>query len=72
VHDTEGGRTSCPGCGVAVVERDWYVIGRYRLTDEGHCAGCGAAIPGRFDGPVGRWGSRRVPVSIAAGGRGPG
>ncbi len=69
VHDAEGGRTICPGCGAAVVERDWYRIGRYRLTDDGRCAGCGAALPGRFDGPVERWGPRRVPVSITGGPR---
>jgi pyruvate formate lyase activating enzyme len=64
VHDPDGGRTRCPGCGTAVVERDWYVIDAYRLTDDGCCARCGTAIPGRYDGPMGRWGARRLPVSI--------
>jgi pyruvate formate lyase activating enzyme len=66
VHDADGGRTTCPGCGAAVVERDWYVIWSYRLADDGRCLACGTAIPGRFDGPVGRWGARRLPVSVAA------
>jgi pyruvate formate lyase activating enzyme len=66
VHDAVAGRTTCPGCGAAVVERDWYRIDRYRLTDDGRCAGCGTALPGRFDGPVERWGPRRVPVSITS------
>jgi pyruvate formate lyase activating enzyme len=65
VHDADGGRTTCPGCGGAVVERDWYVIDRYRLTDDGHCRACGTAVPGRFDGPAGRWGARRLPVTMA-------
>ena len=65
VHDAEGGRTMCPGCGEAVVERDWYVINRYRLTDDGRCASCGTAVPGRYDGPVGRWGALRLPLSLA-------
>jgi pyruvate formate lyase activating enzyme len=69
VHDVDGGRTTCPGCGAAAVERDWYVIGRYELTDDGCCTACGTAIPGRYDGPVGRWGARRVPVSVAGVGR---
>jgi pyruvate formate lyase activating enzyme len=64
VHDTAGGRTICPGCGSAVVERDWYRIDHYRLTDDGRCAECGAALPGRFDGPAEGWGPRRVPVSV--------
>ncbi|MFD2091981.1 AmmeMemoRadiSam system radical SAM enzyme [Blastococcus deserti] len=68
VHDAEGGRTACPGCGEVVVERDWYVIGRYRLTDDGRCRSCGTALPGRYDGPVGRWGARRLPVSLARAG----
>ncbi|MGH8793806.1 MAG: AmmeMemoRadiSam system radical SAM enzyme, partial [Stackebrandtia sp.] len=45
VHNAEGGRTTCPGCGAAVVERDWYRIDQYRLTDDGRCAGCGTALP---------------------------
>ena len=60
----EGGRTTCPGCGAVVVERDWYRIDHYRLTDDGCCLRCGTALPGRFDGPVEHWGPRRVPVSI--------
>ena len=67
VHDPDGGTTTCPGCGAAVVERDWYVINRYRLTADGRCTDCGTAIPGRFDGPPGRWGARRLPVSLVAG-----
>ncbi len=65
VHDREGGSTYCPGCGRVVVERDWYDIGRYALTDDGCCARCGARIAGRFAGPAGSWGRRRLPVRIA-------
>jgi pyruvate formate lyase activating enzyme len=69
VHDTDGGRTTCPGCGAAVVERNWHVIGRYELTDHGRCTACGTALAGRYDGSVGEWGRRRLPVSIAELGR---
>lgn len=69
VHDPEGGRTACPGCGTVVVARDWYDIDRYALTDDGRCRTCGTAVPGRYDGPVGRWGARRLPVSLAGAGR---
>jgi pyruvate formate lyase activating enzyme len=65
VHDARGGSTVCAGCGEVVVERDWYDIRRYHLTDDGRCARCGTALPGRFDGPVGSWGARRMPVRIA-------
>src|SRR5947209_18389212 len=66
VHDPDGGRTTCPGCGAAVIDRDWYAIRRYELTDDGRCTRCRSTIPGRFDGPAGRWGTRRLPVSLAA------
>ncbi|WP_040784679.1 AmmeMemoRadiSam system radical SAM enzyme [Nocardia pneumoniae] len=65
VHDTDGGTTSCPSCGTAVITRDWYVIRRYALTDDGRCAKCGTQLPGVYEGPVERWGSRRLPVLIA-------
>ncbi|HEV2783591.1 MAG TPA: AmmeMemoRadiSam system radical SAM enzyme [Actinophytocola sp.] len=66
VHDPDGGTTSCPGCGAAVVVRDWYVISRYDLTPDGLCVHCGHSIPGRYDGPAGNWGARRLPVRLAA------
>ncbi|MBO0894073.1 MAG: AmmeMemoRadiSam system radical SAM enzyme [Acidimicrobiales bacterium] len=65
VHDPEGGSTYCPSCRSVVVERDWYELGRYRLTDEGCCQACGEVIPGRFEGAPGQWGARRRPVVIA-------
>jgi pyruvate formate lyase activating enzyme len=64
VHDVDGGTTACPGCDRPVIARDWYVIDRYDLTDDGRCRSCGAAVPGRFDGPVGTWGAKRVPVTL--------
>ena len=53
-----------PGCGALLIERDWYGLGRYHLTDDGRCRSCGTALPGRFDGPAGTWGARRLPVRI--------
>ena len=67
VHDVDGGTTLCPSCNASVVERDWYVIRDYRLTDDGRCESCGETLPGRYDGPVGTWGARRVPVRLRAG-----
>ena len=65
VHDADGGTTSCPGCGTAVVVRDWYTMRRYALSDTGCCRDCGTQLPGVYDGPVGSWGARRLPVHIA-------
>jgi pyruvate formate lyase activating enzyme len=66
VHDTEGGSTSCASCGALVIERDWYVIRGYELTDDGRCRRCGASLPGVYSGPAGEWGPRRLPVSVLA------
>jgi pyruvate formate lyase activating enzyme len=49
-----------------LIERDWYEIGAYCLTDDGRCVACGAACAGVFEGPAGHWGRRRQPVHIAA------
>jgi pyruvate formate lyase activating enzyme len=65
VHDSEGGTTYCPGCGAAVVVRDWYVLRRYALSDDGRCRRCGTALPGVYDGPAGRWGARRLPLTVS-------
>lgn len=66
VHDTDGGSTYCSSCGTTVIERDWYVLGRYHLDDESRCRSCGTALPGRFSGPPGSWGARRVPVRLSS------
>jgi len=68
VHDREGDTTFCPGCGAALIERDWYRIDAYRLTADGHCPDCGTAIPGRWQAfaLARRFGPRRIPVAIGA------
>jgi pyruvate formate lyase activating enzyme len=66
VHDREGGTTSCAGCGASLIRRDWHRILEYRLTPEGNCPDCGAALPGRFE-PFDKsrqFGPRRIPVAI--------
>jgi pyruvate formate lyase activating enzyme len=66
VHDREGDTTHCPGCGTALVERDWYRIEGYRLTADGHCPDCGTAIAGRWQ-PFAikeQFGPRRIPLAI--------
>jgi pyruvate formate lyase activating enzyme len=64
VHDPDGQTTQCASCGEPVVVRDWYEIISYRLTYLGRCERCGSALPGVYDGPVGTWGSRRLPVRL--------
>jgi len=69
VVDPTGGSTSCHSCGQLLIERDWYRLGRWNLDDCGHCLHCGTKCAGRFDGPPGTWGPRRLPVRIADGAR---
>jgi len=64
VHDRDGGSTFCRACGTRVIDRDWYVLGEYRLDDTGRCSSCGDLIPGVFEGPAGSWGARRQPVRM--------
>jgi pyruvate formate lyase activating enzyme len=64
VNDIDGGTTFCPGCGRAVVVRDWYRMLRYELTDTGACAACGTRVAGVYDGPAGHWGARRLPLFV--------
>jgi pyruvate formate lyase activating enzyme len=66
VHDSAGGSTYCPSCEKVVIERDWYRIGQYSVTETGACAHCGAAIAGRFGRFEKPFGPRRIPVRLAA------
>jgi pyruvate formate lyase activating enzyme len=65
VHDSAGGSTYCPSCEKRVIERDWYRIGEYRVTEHGACAQCGAPIAGRFEKFEKAFGPRRIPVRLA-------
>jgi pyruvate formate lyase activating enzyme len=61
VHDREGSSTWCPDCGGCLVERDWYVLGEWKLK-RNRCVNCRFAVPGHFDPKPGNWGDCRVPV----------
>ena len=65
VHDASGGTTHCHGCGEALIVRDWYQLQGWNLTDTGNCRACGTPCAGRFDGPPGQWGRRRLPVRMS-------
>jgi pyruvate formate lyase activating enzyme len=68
VFDSDGGSTYCPRCGTCVIEREWYRLGAYRLSDDGRCEACALALPGVFARP-GTWGPRRLPVRLESFGR---
>ncbi|TNE78019.1 MAG: AmmeMemoRadiSam system radical SAM enzyme, partial [Gammaproteobacteria bacterium] len=64
VHDSVGGSTFCPSCHELVIERDWYRLGFWGLTEAGHCHACGAKVAGVFEENPGNWGDKRVPVRL--------
>jgi pyruvate formate lyase activating enzyme len=66
VHDRDGDTTRCSGCGALLIERDWYHLRRYELTETGCCPDCDGPLPGRFAAIAGTWGARSLPVHIGA------
>jgi pyruvate formate lyase activating enzyme len=66
VHDTTGGTTTCPSCGKPVIQRDWYNINLYRLSEGGACLSCGTQLPGRYQKFGKPFGAKRIPVRLAA------
>lgn len=70
VHDTAGGTTTCPGCGHAVLVRDWYEILAFDLevdaapSRQARCGRCATPIAGHFAARPGTWGSRRLPIRL--------
>ena len=64
VRDPARQATLCPTCGTRVIGRDWHEITDWRLDDRGACLSCGTPIAGRFDGPPGDWGRKRMPIDI--------
>ncbi len=47
ILDGEAQSTWCPGCGAALIRRDWHSVRGIALRD-GRCGECGAEIPGVF------------------------
>jgi len=66
VRDTAGQSTYCHQCGELAIERDWYRLGAWRLTDDFRCPTCNTRMAGVFDCPPGTWGPRRQPVRLAS------
>ena len=64
VHHKEGDTTFCPSCHAALIERDWYQINQYRLTENAQCPECGTTVAGNFDVKAGAFGRKRIPVIL--------
>ncbi len=63
VHDVVGSSTYCSQCKEILIERDWFVLGKYNLKD-GKCMKCGTLCPGFFENVPGTWGAKRLPVTM--------
>lgn len=63
-HHVEGDTTYCHHCHRPVISRDWYEILQWDVTDDGRCKFCLGSLPGVFSGRHGKWGRKRVPVSV--------
>jgi pyruvate formate lyase activating enzyme len=64
VHDPQGDSTWCHNCGKLLIERDWYQLGAWNLTEKGECRFCGTRCAGVFEAQPGDWGARRLPVHM--------
>jgi pyruvate formate lyase activating enzyme len=63
-HDVAGQSTYCAGCGALLIERDWYNLGAWNLTEDGACKQCKRPLAGHYapSGRPGAWGARRLRV----------
>ena len=66
IVDPAGQSTYCHGCGGRVIGRDGYTLTSWKLDEGGSCRACGAQCAGVFEAQPGTWGSRRLPVRLAA------
>lgn len=62
VHDAEGGTTFCPGCGAALVQRDWHLVTRCELDADARCPKCATRVAGHFGHFERGFGRRRIPL----------
>ena len=63
-HDVDADSTYCYNCGVRLIERDWYELGKWKLDEKGCCTQCGTKCAGVFEQGHGIWGSKRQPVRL--------
>jgi len=65
VHNKDGDTTLCAACHMPLIERDWYQIKHYKLTETGHCSHCGMPLAGHFAQEAGHFGRQRIAIAIA-------
>jgi AmmeMemoRadiSam system radical SAM enzyme/AmmeMemoRadiSam system protein B/AmmeMemoRadiSam system protein A len=63
ILDINNQSTYCPECSTLLIERDHYQLGTYAI-ENGKCGNCGTTIPGLFNKDLGKWGRKRVPLTL--------
>ncbi len=64
VHDATGSSTYCHSCEALLIERDWYQLGRWGLTESGTCQSCNAPLTGHYEAVPGDFGPNRIPIRM--------
>lgn len=64
VHNKDADSTWCHNCGELLIERDWYELGKWNLTEDACCSSCGTELSGVFESKPGNWGAKRQTVRM--------
>ena len=67
IFDSEGSSTYCHKCGAKLIERNWYDLGKFDLSDDFCCPHCQTPLAGVFSREHGHFGRRRIPVRLSKG-----
>jgi len=61
IYDQKTGSTYCPSCNHCIIERNWYELGNYHISN-GCCKFCNTKIAGKFMNKAGTWGRKRLAI----------
>jgi len=64
VHHKEGDTTFCHHCGKPVIQRDWFFVLDYALSENGQCPHCGTLVPGQFGKFESPFGAQRIQARL--------
>ena len=67
IFDSEGSSTYCHKCAAKLIERNWYELGKFDLSDDFRCPHCQTPLAGVFSKEHGHFGRRRIPVRLSKG-----